>query len=236
MTVHAINKQPPPARSPERQALAEANEARAKAARATEAGRQAVERAIELVTAAETRLALANTDVGRSKERHTADVAAAVAAGHAMPASALRAARTVQADAQDDRDAAAAALERLQTRLAELEVEEGAVELGREAAINAVLAVRGFQFVKDLAARRSETLELLARLLFIHDRAGQRRGDIFSPIRELSEPLAALAPELDSALGTVTYTDLQAARTHLAVQRWEAAVAQLRMNPDAQLP
>src|SRR5208283_4788975 len=112
--------------------------------------------------------------------------------------------------------------------LAELEQDCDRSELAVSAAVNGVLATRGFQFVKDLAARRSETLDLLARLLFIHDRGGQRRGDIFSPIRELSEPFAALAPELDGALGTgMTYADLQTARAHPVVALWEEACLEL---------
>jgi hypothetical protein len=236
MTVHAI-KQTPPARSPERQALAAAIEAHAEAKRAAEAGREAVARAEALAIAAGSRLASANADVGRAKERHTADVAAAVAAGHAIPTSALRSARADAQTKQDDLDALTAALEQLQTQLAELEAQASRSELAVEAAINAVLAPRGSQFARDLVARRSESLALLAHLCFIRDRGGERRGDIFSPIRELSAPLANVTPEIDRVLGLgVTYQDMEAARAHAAVEALQEACAAMRADPDAPLP
>jgi len=143
----------------------------------------------------------------------------------------------VQTDAQDDRDAATAALEQLQTQLAELTEESRRKELAVAAAVNGVLAVRGFQFARDLVARRSESLALLAHLCFIRDRGGERRGDIFSPIRELSAPLANVTPEIDRVLGLgVTYQDMEAARAHAAVEALQEACAAMRADPDAPLP
>jgi hypothetical protein len=238
MAMHAIKKTTE-ARSPERQALAHAIEAVAQAERAEENGRAAVARAVDLVNAGSAKLAEARVAVVAAKEQHTAAVAAAIGKGTAVPAGTLKSARAAEADAEDDLAAATAALEQLQTALADLGAETGHAKLSVEAAINGVLAGAAPQLVAAITARRAELLELLSISWFVRSRGGERHGSTFqsSEIPALRRPLATATAEIDPQIqvGTGAWGP-DAALAHPSVGRWHEAVVALRTDPDAPLP
>jgi hypothetical protein len=238
MAVHAIKKVTG-ARSPERQALADAIEAVAQAERAEENGRAAVARAVELVNAGTAKLAEASAAVVAAKERHTAAVASAIGKGTAVPAGTLKSARAAEADAEDDLAAATAALEQLQTALADLEAETGRASVHVQAAINAVLAEVAPGLVASIAQHRSQLVALLSIAWFVRSRGSERHGSTFqsSEIPALRRPLAAATAEIDPQIqvGTGAWGP-DAALAHPVIARWQQVVAALRTDPDAPLP
>jgi|SRR5579862_4729678 len=241
MVVHALNKKVVTTVpiSPERQALATEIEAAARAECAAENGRAAVARALELVNETSNKLVEANAAVISAKEDHTAAIAVAIGKGTPVPSSTLKIARTAQAEAQDNLDAAAAALERLQTACTDLEAETSHAKMRVEAAINAVLAAAGFPLVRDLLTRRAEVLQLLSILCFIRNRGRERQGtsSSFRVVPMLSEPLAAVESEINAVLEVgVPFNNFEAALAHPVLNAWQEACAALRADASAPLP
>jgi hypothetical protein len=235
--VLTINKQTPEPRSRERQALAVAIEAAAMAARATEGGLAAVARASELVDDAQSKHAAASATVSAAKERHTAATAEAIGRGAPVPASAVRAARAAQADAEDDLDAAKAALKQLQTALAGLEEEAHRADIAVEAAVNSVLAGEAaVLLVERLEHLKRELPELQAKLYFLKSRGFERQGIYSVEVPALHAPLAEIESRITSAIELGLSFHVTAAEQHPAVEPWRAACAALRDDPDVPLP
>lgn len=110
-----------PQRSPERQHLADAIAEREECKRRVRDARGAIARGEDMVAAAKSRLAAAEASTAASRTRRAQELAHAVEAGTTVLASPTREARIEEADAQDDLDAARAALVGLQKRLGDAE-------------------------------------------------------------------------------------------------------------------
>jgi hypothetical protein len=243
MTVTPLHKKVATAstRSPERESLGLAISNKRAVDDRLEAQRGAVERAERLVSDAESKMAASAVAVADAREQQARAVAEAVAAGQRQPPpGAVRTARAAETEAQDDLDAAKAALEQLGgAALAELEAEAASADVQVEVAINGLLAAeRGSQVARELVARRQEISELLGTASFIHDRGGSRgRSGIFTPDRALSAPLESIAPMLDRVLEVgVTLEGLETARAHPIVEELKQFCEAARTDPDAELP
>jgi hypothetical protein len=241
MTLHAIDNRKEPVaatRSPERQALAVAIAAAVKAARSAEDGRAAVARARELVDAAETKLAAASAAVTAAKARHAKQTAAAIGRGAPVPAtSALKAARALEQEAEDDFDAGKAALEQLQTALADSEGEIDHANIAVEAAVNSVLAAEAaIPLVERLEQIKAEIPALQAAANFVRRRGFEHRGTYSVQVPALHAPLAEIVPRITNAVEHGLPFHPMAAAQHPSAAVWEAACAALRDDPDADLP
>jgi hypothetical protein len=112
----------PPARSPERTALADAISRRAACEQAREAGQRALARATEALAAVEAKIQDLTGATARASEQDACETAEAYASGKAPPpSSTTKKARAALADAQDEAEAARGAVTKLRSNLGDLE-------------------------------------------------------------------------------------------------------------------
>jgi len=226
-----------------RVALAAAIAEAAKADSKVSAQREPIERAKAMISAAEVRLKAARAAVANARAEHARRIADAASGGTPMlAASAMRAARSVQSDAEDDLVAAQDALAQLEVAdLAELEAAKARADHAVAGCINAVLADEARRMIVDAQALKTQLFEKIAVLKYlardrdaVFERGAPDAGSSVRRMRDLdarTAPLAGLPDTVDRLAFNMLIND-----QHPAVQQWSAARLALRRDPDAALP
>jgi hypothetical protein len=218
MTVTPLARRDAP--TDERAALRHVVSAATTARAAAAAHRAAIERARELVAEAQTKLAAARANVAAAREGHAKHIAKTVVAG-GEPASstgAIRAARAVERDCEDDLEAAKSAVLALEGDLADLESDA---------------AVAGKAIDKVLAT----TMEPIALRLIEEARAHHAR---FLTTQAALSALGSLWNSWDEIYQQInragSFTDADARLSRASRQKWETALNSMRMAADSPLP
>jgi hypothetical protein len=197
----------------------------AKAERAIEHNRRAVERAREIAAQAAERFEQAQADVAKAKEQDATGMARAARTGAAPAASLMRDARMAEQTAEDELMAARAAIEKLEQRQPDLAREHQAAIRAVTAAVNAV--IRSKTDIKHLVEGLERvTTELIERRLILRALV----SDHLMGEEEEKAALALLRQELPGAPDAVQFQDW---RQHPAAQRWETMRSALRADADA---
>ena len=231
---------------PLRASLHAALEAKAKAARAVDARRAAIERARGLVAAAEAAVEAARAGVTLARERHADDIAKAAAAGTA-PASpgTVRQARAAEQAALDDLDAARGALERLASGLPELEEAHALAANAVIAKANAVVASAAEAALAAVRATRAKYFSAASVLMALLVEDKVKDGDVpeLSLIQNLTaqdlraEPLRNVKAEAsDLLLNGPVLLEAERPAAFAAQEAWRSWRRDLQTNPDAPPP
>lgn len=222
---------------PLRAALAQAIADKATAKSALEQHREAIARAAKLARDAETRLAAATAELETARGQRVHALAHAAAGGGVTSKIPMREMRDAALDAQDETDAARAAVDVLRTEHADFE------DAVREAG-NRVVAARNAVIAPIAAARLQQMREaettliannaVLMKLLALDER-GDR--DDWSGRLLRNKPLAEVRDEFQAFIrrGKVGTDDDHKHARELAAQ-WDAAVKSLEADPFAALP
>jgi hypothetical protein len=211
-----------PPRSTERSVLAAAIAAETEAKRAAASARDAVQRASHMAEQAAAKLEAASADAAKVKNAQASRMAEAATKGiPLLPDQSIRLARAREVDAQDDLDAARAALAVVEAALADAQDahREAGERLGMAA--DAVVATGALQLLAEMEALQAEVVE---KRIVLWSLARRTLGES-EAARKISEFLgrAFLMPELNG-------------ETRPACDAWRAARDALRSNPAAPLP
>jgi len=221
---------------PSRESLRQKIDELAEATRLAERAHSAVTKAQALVASLDTEHANAVAAVARAREHQGRRAAAAIAAGHAMPASTTRAARNRELEIEDERDSAQVALQALIEQAAAADEEKTRAELHVGAAINAILAHEAVRLVDELEKLKLEIADRQSVLYFIGNRGSIPHGNYMHQVSELSAPLAKIEPKITEAMEVGLIFDHVFAEQNPIVERWAAACVVLRRDADAPLP
>ena len=204
-----------------RAALASALHAKVKADEAVGRQRAGIDRARGGVRAAEAAAKEAEKAVTKARETHAEAIAAAAANDAAPPASGVRAARQAQVDAEDEVEAAKAALAQLKADLPAWEKAAVDAEVEVQKAISEILEPCARQLV-----HRARQLE--QQMAPIRQALEDLCADSTEPSRK---PLANVRAEAAGFLQPVRkITDLHAPNLFRALRE------RLRADPNAELP
>ena len=219
----------PQARSPERQALADALALLAERQRGLENCRAAIRAAEAMEAEAVGALHVAQGDLNQAKEDRAAEITAAAAAGVAVPSSdRQRLARQRVGEAEDELEAVRQSLTSVRVPLEDWEYwTEQASDLVRTAAADVAAVELPAAIATALTAiKNAETCVRTAQL--IYQAAGDRRSH-----GETDKRRQATMNGLN-ALANSTWTTRDFSRG--TAPDWLQAVARLRTDPDARFP
>ena len=183
--VHAAReREPEPKRSPARQALANAIIARDEAKHRVQEARDAVERSVELVTAAERKLQEANGAAKAGRDRLAEQIAASAKSGTGLPPGTLaRELRIAECDAQDQFDAARKAQEISRAALSAVDATLASAERRLVEAADAVIATDPTVMLDEMESLQQRLMVLRITHRFLRrnhlytDRETERRGE-----------------------------------------------------------
>jgi chromosome segregation ATPase len=226
----------------DRRALRAAIEAARKAEQAIEARKGAIARARQLVEAASRKVEAAAAGIVQAKNEHARIFADAAErdGSEANGSGVIRAARLAELDAQDQIEAANAALARLEQGLADV---EQASRLARNVVLREVNRVCMPHAARLLAEAKELKAKLAARrhvlqFLFGPENRDEIVGGWSSTMDEIKaledrrEPLAGLYRGVSDFLGTINVHD----DGKRAAIEWERAREALGTDPDTPLP
>jgi DNA repair exonuclease SbcCD ATPase subunit len=219
--VQALRPTNQPPRTPERTALAAAIAAETEAKRAATSARDAVQRASRMAEQAAAKLDAASADAAKVKDAQASRMAEAATKGTPLtPDQSIRNARAHEVDAQDDFDAARAALASVEAALADAQDAHREAEKRLGVAVGAVMATGALQLLEELAELQARTVEARIVLRSLSRALGESEA-----ARTISEFLgrAFLMPELNH-------------ETRPACGSWAGAFDPLRQSADAPLP
>jgi hypothetical protein len=215
MSVAAVALKKPDERAALRSAVADAQEARAAVVKA----QNAIERAEQLVAENQTKLASATKAVADAQSEDATRLASVLAAGGtSLTARAARQARTDEAEAVDDVEAARSALASLREALVETERDAAAAGRAVDDALRGLMEPIVRALIAEARAHRDSFLRAQVAMTVV---AGLR--DAWDPLRKEAS-FVGLASDADGRV-------MDASR-----QKWEAALKALRKNADAPLP
>jgi chromosome segregation ATPase len=202
-----------------KRAVADAHKARA----AVDRQREAIERGKQLVQEAQAKLAAAGGAVVAAREKHAQHIAAAIAGGSSSPAStpgAIRAARAVERDCEDDIEAAKTAAASLESDLVDMETDASAAGRAVDTAVAATL--------KPVVARLLDEARACHLRFLMMREALNAMGRTFNPWD------GGDLTKLIDRVGTASEADV---RVSIAVRKeWDAAIAALGVDASTELP
>jgi hypothetical protein len=170
----ASAEDPQPQRSPERQRLAEAHVRRDEAARDVEEARRALARGRDAVAKAEAGLAAAQAATAAAAEHRAAELQRAADLEQPPPGSTMRRARAAELEAEDEVNAARAALAGLQARLGTADDALWAANNLLTAYVDCVLRSLAQRTLADAEAAAERFLQ--ARMLLLYFLHPERYG------------------------------------------------------------
>jgi hypothetical protein len=217
----------PPARSAEREKLAEAVANHAAATRGISNARAALARAVAFRTDAVARLEKAKVSVEKAKDKAVAS-AVGKAAGGAPGADALRLARQAEIDATDALEVAREAIAECEEKLVQYEKDLQWAEPQLANAVDRVIAAECGASVLEEARKLQEALFAKRLELRAMAMSGQMQGDLLA---DANRPLFDCM--LPSGNGTPFSPQW---RAHPAQLRWEQMRADLAKDADAETP
>lgn len=223
---------------PLRAALAQAIADKATAESALEQHHEAIARAAKLARDAETRLAAATAELETARGQRVHALAHAAAGGGATSKIPMREVRDAALDAQDELDAARAAVEVLRAELAGLE--DAVREAGNRvvAARNAVIAPIAPALLQQM--REAETTLIVNNAVLMALLALDKGGDQddWKGRALRNKPLAEVSDEFQAfqRRGDRIGTDDDRKHARELAAAWAAAVKALEADPFAALP
>jgi hypothetical protein len=242
MALRTIPRHDPPARSAEREKLASAIAEAQETQRAADGVRHAIARAADMVSKARTRLEAAQAAVASAKEQQAYRLAAAAASGTpAALASTMKQARADEVDAQDEIDAAEAALAQLKAQLAGAEEASQLAAHRRIAAVDAVMRVVAANFFADTEQVVEELLARRAVLRFLREPDPLHQPLNFYVARERDEPFAEMRNQIQrhllNSVGRLRDDgNGEDWRGHEKLKPWSSAREALFSDADTPLP
>jgi hypothetical protein len=228
----------PETTDPLRAALAQAIADKATAESALEQHREAIARAAKLARDAETRLAAATAELETARGQRVHALAHAAAGGGATSKISMREVRDAALDAQDETDAARAAVDVLRTELAGLE--DAVRDAGNlvVAARNAVIAPIAAAVLQQM--REAETTLIANNAVLMTLLSGGDSGDRddWSGRLMRNKPLVELRDEFQAfqRRGDKVGNDDDRKHARELAAQWDAAVKSLEADPFAALP
>ena len=205
-------------------ALGHAQDARGHATKTQDA----VNVARSMVAEADARLKEARLAVGKEKDARAALVADAAASGAALSSPLpLREARTREIEAQDNLEAAQAALGGLEKKLEQAAYAAKKADEQASIAANAVIAAEAPQLLARATATQEELIRLRVALRFIAYELGLDAPDAEPLIQFLKDK------ELPGNMGAIYHKNWS---VHPEVSRWKSAYEKLLTDPEAPLP
>jgi len=233
------NSNKPTVRSSERTALAAAIAEAAEAQRKADASRAAIPRAEAMVAQAQGRLDQATDSVAASRDAQAARMAAAAASGAALaPDPGMRQSRLLEADAEDELDAARAALASVEAATVEAEKRvEGAKINVSNCAKRVVKSMKSTAIAKVRALRAeldSRTLELTKALntqvAYLHFTGDKQCEEIPGswPMTDEDQQMYSIINQEQKLFDHNVREPVRGS--------WTKALADLHSDPDAALP
>jgi len=212
---------------PLRVALVAALAAKAEADEAVKRQRSGIDRARSLVRAAESAVEEAEKGVTTAREAHAAAIADASANDTAPPASGMRMARLAKVEAEDEVEAAKAALAQLKADLPAVEANARAAAVAIDAAISLILAPYARQLLAKAIALKSQYSPVIAELWAIfQDTPAGKPFDQHFDAQKGQAPLAEIRKEIEIFFETFAKFD----RTGVN-DPWKSARERLREFP-----